>query len=155
MEGFQQAADYYAAEDATSQQSQCLLKVAGFAAQTLDYKKAIELYEQVAMTSLESTLLKWSVKDYYLRAGICHLATVTPTGRRELILAMRSATQPSRALARAHSEADRAGVPLPPVSPASTQGAAHLPLRSATTRARDAGVRRPRRRAIHRPRPGV
>ena len=75
MEGFQQAADYYAAEDATSQQSQCLLKVAGFAAQTLDYKKAIELYEQVAMTSLESTLLKWSVKDYYLRAGICHLAT--------------------------------------------------------------------------------
>lgn len=30
---------------------------------------------QVAMSSLESTLLKWSVKDYLLRAGCCHLAT--------------------------------------------------------------------------------
>ena len=27
------------------------------------------------MSSLESTLLKWSVKDYLLRAGCCHLAT--------------------------------------------------------------------------------
>ena len=26
---------------------------------------------QVAMVSLENTLLKWSVKDYLLRAGIC------------------------------------------------------------------------------------
>ena len=30
---------------------------------------------QVAHTALESTLLKWSVKDYLLRAGICHLAS--------------------------------------------------------------------------------
>ena len=29
----------------------------------------------MAHTALESTLLKWSVKDYLLRAGICHLAT--------------------------------------------------------------------------------
>ena len=39
-----------------------------------EYKKAIEIYEQVASASLESSLLKWSVKDYFLRAGICHLA---------------------------------------------------------------------------------
>lgn len=30
---------------------------------------------QVAMSSLESTLLKWSVKSYLLSAGLCHLAT--------------------------------------------------------------------------------
>ena len=39
-----------------------------------EYKKAIEIYEPVASASLESSLLKWSVKDYFLRAGICHLA---------------------------------------------------------------------------------
>ena len=30
---------------------------------------------QVGITSLESTLLRFSVKDYLLRAGICRLAT--------------------------------------------------------------------------------
>ena len=49
-------------------------KVAGFASSMGEYKKAIEIYEQVASASLESSLLKWSVKDYFLRAGICHLA---------------------------------------------------------------------------------
>ena len=75
MEAFQTAADYYNGEESTSAANQCLLKVAGFAASTLDYKRAIEIYEQVAHSALESTLLKWSVKDYLLRAGICHLAT--------------------------------------------------------------------------------
>lgn len=28
----------------------------------------------MAISSLESNLLKWSAKDYLLRAGICHLA---------------------------------------------------------------------------------
>jgi len=75
MEAFQTAADYYSGEESTSAANQCLLKVAGFAATTLDYKKAIEIYEQVAIGALENTLLKWSVKDYLLRAGICQLAT--------------------------------------------------------------------------------
>ena len=75
IEAFQQAADYYQSEESTSAANQCLLKVAGFAAATGEYKRAIAIYEQVAMVSLENTLLKWSVKDYLLRAGICHLAT--------------------------------------------------------------------------------
>jgi len=29
----------------------------------------------VGTAALESNLLKWSVKDYWLKAGICHLAT--------------------------------------------------------------------------------
>jgi len=74
MEAFQKAADFYAGEESTSAANQCLLKVAGFAATTQDYRKAIEIYEQVAMSALENTLLKWSVKDYFLRAGICQLA---------------------------------------------------------------------------------
>ena len=50
MEAFQTAADYYNGEESTSAANQCLLKVAGFAASTLDYKRAIEIYEQVAGT---------------------------------------------------------------------------------------------------------
>jgi len=74
IDAYQQAADFYAGEESSSQANQCLLKVAGFAASMADYKKAIDIYEQVASSSLESQLLKWSVKDYFLRAGICHLA---------------------------------------------------------------------------------
>jgi len=74
MEAFQTAADYYIGEESTSQANQCLLKVAGFATLTLNFKRAVEIYEQVAMSSLDNSLLKFSVKDYLLCAGMCQLA---------------------------------------------------------------------------------
>ena len=51
------------------------LKVADLAALAADYYKAIENYEKVAKSSVSNNLMKWSVKDYFLKAGICHLAT--------------------------------------------------------------------------------
>jgi len=75
VEAYQTAADYYQAEENNSTANQMLLKVAGLAAAAKDYKRAIEIYEQVAIASLESNLLKFSVKDYLLRAGLCRLAT--------------------------------------------------------------------------------
>jgi len=51
------------------------LKVADLAAILEDYNKAITRYEQVARASANSNLMKWSLKDYFLKAGICHLAT--------------------------------------------------------------------------------
>ena len=51
------------------------LKVADIAALEADYYKAIGNYEKVAKSSLNNNLMKWSVKEYYLKAGICHLAT--------------------------------------------------------------------------------
>lgn len=50
------------------------LKVADLAAIAGDYYKSIEHYEKVAKASVASNLMKWSVKDYFLKAGICHLA---------------------------------------------------------------------------------
>ena len=32
-------------------------------------------YESVASASLDVALLKWSVKDYFFQAGLCHLAS--------------------------------------------------------------------------------
>lgn len=71
---YQTAADFYEGEGSASSANQCLLKVALFSAQLERYDKAIELYEQIATQSIDNNLLKWSVKDYFLRAGLCHLA---------------------------------------------------------------------------------
>ena len=51
------------------------LKVADLAALEADYYKAIEIYEKVAASSISNNLMKYSVKEYFLKAGICHLAT--------------------------------------------------------------------------------
>ncbi|KAL5113888.1 vesicular-fusion protein S17 [Pleosporales sp. CAS-2024a] len=45
-----------------------------------DYYKAIELYEKVAKTSMQSNLMRWSVKEYLLKAGICQLCTGDQVG---------------------------------------------------------------------------
>lgn len=52
-----------------------LLKVADLAALEGDYYKAIQYYEKIADTSVNNNLLRYSVKDHFLKAGICHLAT--------------------------------------------------------------------------------
>ena len=39
-----------------------------------NYPAAIASYDQVANGSLASNLTKYSVKDYWLRAGLCALA---------------------------------------------------------------------------------
>jgi alpha-soluble NSF attachment protein len=51
------------------------LKVADLSATKGDYYKATEFYERVAKSSVNNHLMKWSVKEYFLKAGLCHLAT--------------------------------------------------------------------------------
>ncbi|KAL3421904.1 alpha-soluble NSF attachment protein [Phlyctema vagabunda] len=51
------------------------LKVAEIAAIEGDYFKAIENFEKVAASAVSNNLLKWSVKEYFLKAGLCHLAS--------------------------------------------------------------------------------
>jgi len=75
MEAYQKAADHYLQEDSQSTANQMLLKVAGLAAGAQDYAHAIELYERVAIASLDNNLLRFSAKGYLLAAGICRLAT--------------------------------------------------------------------------------
>lgn len=50
------------------------VKVADLAALEGDYYKAIENYEKVAKSSVSNNLMKWSVKEFFLKAGICLLA---------------------------------------------------------------------------------
>eukprot|EP00802_Teleaulax_amphioxeia_P019318 Tamp_19545.p1 GENE.Tamp_19545~~Tamp_19545.p1 ORF type:complete len:327 (+),score=99.40 Tamp_19545:112-981(+) len=71
---FEKAGGYYKDEDQTSSANQCLLRVAVLSAELEKYDVAISVYEDVARSSLDVALLKWSVKDYFFQAGLCHLA---------------------------------------------------------------------------------
>lgn len=74
VQHYEQAADYFKGEESTSSANKCMLKVAQYAAQLEDYEKAIQIYEQVAGSCLESSLLKYSAKEYFFRAALCHLS---------------------------------------------------------------------------------
>jgi alpha-soluble NSF attachment protein len=58
-----------------SSANKALLKVAYYSAQLESYDKAIEIYEQVAAQAIDNNLLKWGAREYYLKAGLCHMCT--------------------------------------------------------------------------------
>lgn len=74
IDAFDNAADCYATENSQTTANQCLLKVAHISAQLKDYKRAVTILEDVANQSIDNNLLKWSVKDYYFKATLCHMA---------------------------------------------------------------------------------
>jgi len=51
------------------------LRAADLAALNEDYNKATDTYERVAKASVNNPLMRYSVKEYFFKAGICHLAT--------------------------------------------------------------------------------
>uniref|UniRef100_A0A663F9T6 Alpha-soluble NSF attachment protein-like n=1 Tax=Aquila chrysaetos chrysaetos TaxID=223781 RepID=A0A663F9T6_AQUCH len=74
---YEQAADYYKGEESFQQVSsanKCLLKVATYAAQLEQYQKAVEIYEQVGTSAMDSPLLKYSAKEYFFKAALCHFS---------------------------------------------------------------------------------
>ncbi|CAH1792479.1 unnamed protein product [Owenia fusiformis] len=71
---YEQAADYYKGEESNSSANKCLLKVATFAAQLEQYSKSIEIYEQVAGKCIDNNLLRYSAKDHFFRAALCHMS---------------------------------------------------------------------------------
>ncbi|CEJ80504.1 Putative Vesicular-fusion protein sec17 [[Torrubiella] hemipterigena] len=75
LDAFQDAATWYEGDGANALANKLWLKVADVAALEGDYYKAIENYEKVAAQSINNNLMRYSVKDYFLKAGICHLAT--------------------------------------------------------------------------------
>lgn len=70
---YEQAADYYKGEESNSSANKCLVKVAEFSAQLESYEKAIEIYEQLGMYAMDNSLLKYSAKDHFFKACVCHM----------------------------------------------------------------------------------
>ncbi|XP_035473547.1 N-ethylmaleimide-sensitive factor attachment protein, beta b isoform X1 [Scophthalmus maximus] len=69
---YEQAADYYKGEESNSSANKCLLKVGAYCAQLEQYQKAIEIYEQVGASTMDNPLLKYSAKEYFFKASLCH-----------------------------------------------------------------------------------
>ncbi|KAG6890367.1 vesicular-fusion protein S17 [Termitomyces sp. T32_za158] len=84
-ESYVRAGDWYAQEDASATANACYKDAADLHAEIDEYPQAIARYEQVANHSLGSSLTKYSVKEYWLRAGLCALAMGdTVTAQRNL-----------------------------------------------------------------------
>lgn len=71
---YEQAGGWYLQEGANATASGCFREAAMLATDLGRFPQAIERWEQVASMSLESNLTRYSVKDYYLNAGMCYLA---------------------------------------------------------------------------------
>lgn len=77
IESYEQAAELFTMEDAKSQASQCLAKVAELSSAALDppdLLRAAQLYEDLGKNCLDSNLLKYNAKGYFLQSVLCHLA---------------------------------------------------------------------------------
>lgn len=78
---YEEAAGWYESDNAEALANKLWLKTADLVAlEGKDYYKAIEIYEKVARTSISNNLMRWSVKEYLLKAGICQLCTGDQVG---------------------------------------------------------------------------
>ncbi|KAL8590076.1 hypothetical protein ACOMHN_034307 [Nucella lapillus] len=73
VKNYEQAADYYKGEESNSSANKCLTKVAEYSAQLENYEKAIDIYEQLGMFAMDNSLLKYSAKDHFFKACVCHM----------------------------------------------------------------------------------
>jgi alpha-soluble NSF attachment protein len=72
---YQTAADYFDGEGQASAAAKVKLKIADWCARNTQYARAIEIYETTAIAYLANNLLKWSAKELFFKAGLCHLAS--------------------------------------------------------------------------------
>ncbi|KAI5285784.1 vesicular-fusion protein S17 [Ascosphaera acerosa] len=72
---YEKAAEWYESDNAEALANKYYLKVADLAAIMKDYQKAVDNFEKVGKSSINNHLTKWSVKDYFMKAAMCHLAT--------------------------------------------------------------------------------
>ena len=77
IENYNQAAIFFDTENSKSQGNQCQLKVAELCSAMLDppdLARASEIYENQGRNSLDSPLVKYNAKNYFLACVFCHLA---------------------------------------------------------------------------------
>ncbi|RDW82374.1 hypothetical protein BP6252_03486 [Coleophoma cylindrospora] len=80
LDSYEKAGKWFQGDNAPTLANKNFLKVAEIAALKQDpkaddrYLLSIKHFEGVAKSSLSNAAMKWSVKDYFLKAGLCHLA---------------------------------------------------------------------------------
>jgi alpha-soluble NSF attachment protein len=77
IEAYEQAAELFEMEDSKSQASNCQAKVAELCSAALeppDLTRAAGIYDKLGRKCLDSNLLKFNAKGYFLQSVLCHLA---------------------------------------------------------------------------------
>lgn len=74
IEYYETAVQYSEMSGEDSSINKAEIKVATLAAADEQYDKALELFEKIADRMVDNNLLKFSCKEYYLKAGLCALA---------------------------------------------------------------------------------
>uniref|UniRef100_A0A915PQH9 C2H2-type domain-containing protein n=1 Tax=Setaria digitata TaxID=48799 RepID=A0A915PQH9_9BILA len=75
MAHYQEAADFYKGEESRSSATKCMIKVAQYAAQLDDYKRAIKIFEEVATWEADHPTLKYAAKNHFFQALLCYLCS--------------------------------------------------------------------------------
>uniref|UniRef100_A0A7S1YCT5 Alpha-soluble NSF attachment protein n=1 Tax=Grammatophora oceanica TaxID=210454 RepID=A0A7S1YCT5_9STRA len=77
IEAYEQAAELFEAENSPAQKSTCIVKIAELCSAELDppdLLRAAGLYDSLGRSSLDSNMLKFHAKGYFLQTILCHLA---------------------------------------------------------------------------------
>lgn len=88
IESYEQAAELFEMEDSKSQASTCQAKVAELCSAALeppDLTRAAGLYDQLGRKCLDSNLLKFNAKGYFLQSIFCHLANNDTVGAEQAL----------------------------------------------------------------------
>lgn len=75
IKSYEQTVEYYEMEDSGSSKNKALIKIATISATLEDWERAYNVFEAIAKTMTDNALLKWSAKEYFLKAGLCRLAS--------------------------------------------------------------------------------
>ncbi|KAI6227503.1 Aromatic-di-Alanine repeat protein [Aphelenchoides fujianensis] len=67
------AADFYKGEEAKSSATKCLIRVAQLSAELGNYRRAIEVFEEIAVFEADHPTLKYAAKNHFFMALLCHL----------------------------------------------------------------------------------
>ncbi|DBA73301.1 hypothetical protein WJX77_003916 [Trebouxia sp. C0004] len=73
IEFYDKAAELFEVENSTAEANKCRLKIAQYSAELERFPVAIEIYENIAKSQVDSNLLKYSAKGNLLNAGLCRL----------------------------------------------------------------------------------
>ena len=80
IEAYEKAAQCYDTEDSKANASSIRVKIASLCAELNDYKKAIDIYEQVSKQALDTNVGRWSVTSYMFKALLCRFAMLSNKG---------------------------------------------------------------------------
>jgi len=88
IEQYEQAAELFELEDSKSAASSCQAKVAELCSAALeppDLLRAAQIYDELGRKCLESNLLKFNAKGYFLQSILCHLANGDAIGAEQAL----------------------------------------------------------------------